>query len=65
MEKITPKLSWKTIVFPIIGLVAFFLYIYLFNVDIIEIISNVQKANPAFFIIAFLCGIMEVLFFTI
>ncbi|MCW4024223.1 MAG: flippase-like domain-containing protein [Candidatus Bathyarchaeota archaeon] len=65
MEKVKPKLSWKTVVFPIIGLVAFFLYIYLYNVDIITIISNMQKANPAFFIIAVLCGILEVLFFTI
>ena len=34
MEPPKPKISLKTVIFPLIGLAAFFLYIYLFQVDI-------------------------------
>jgi uncharacterized protein (TIRG00374 family) len=66
MENIKPKLSWKTAVFPIAGIAAFFLYIYLFHVDILGIIATVQKApNPLFYVAAILCGLAEVFFYTL
>ena len=60
-----PKLTWKTVVFPLLGLVGFFLYIYLFHVDILGIIATAQTANPLIYAVALVFGLLEVLFFTI
>ncbi len=60
-----PKLSWKTVVLPILGLVGFFLYIYLFQVDIIGILSTAKSADPLIYSVALVFGLLEVLFFTI
>lgn len=65
MEPAKPKLSWKTIVFPLLGLVGFFLYIYLFQVDLQSILINAQKANPLIYTLAIICGFIEVLFYTV
>jgi uncharacterized protein (TIRG00374 family) len=60
-----PKLTWKTIVFPLLGLVGFFLYIYLFQVDILDIISKAQTADPVLYMVAIAFGLLEVFFFTL
>ena len=60
-----PKLTWKTIVFPLLGLVGFFLYIYLFKVDILDILAKTQTADPMIYSVAIGFGLLEVLFFTI
>jgi glycosyltransferase 2 family protein len=65
MQPPKPKLSWKTVVFPLLGLVGFFLYIYLFHVDILGIIETAGTVNPLLYSVAILCGLLEVLFFTI
>ncbi len=65
MEPPKPKLTWKTALFPLLGLVGFFLYIYLFNVDILGILATAKSANPVIYSIAILFGLLEVLFFTI
>ena len=65
LESVKPKLTWKTGVFPLLGLAGFFIYIYLFHVDILGIISTAQTANPLIYAVAILFGLIEVLFFTI
>lgn len=65
MEPVKPKLTWKTAVFPLLGLLGFFLYIYLFKVDILDIIAKAQTADPLIYGIAIVFGLLEVLFFTI
>src|SRR3989337_4568926 len=60
-----PKVTRKTAVFPIVGLVAFFLYIYLFQVDIPAIIATAQTADPIPYALAIALSIVEVLFFSI
>ncbi len=65
MESVKPKLTWKTWVFPLLGLAGFFIYIYLFHVDILGIIATAQTANPLIYAVAILFGLIEVLFFTI
>ncbi|HEX7481981.1 MAG TPA: lysylphosphatidylglycerol synthase transmembrane domain-containing protein, partial [Candidatus Bathyarchaeia archaeon] len=65
MESVKPKLTWKTAVFPLLGLAGFFIYIYLFHVDILGIIRTAQTANPLIYALAILFGLLEVLFFTI
>jgi uncharacterized protein (TIRG00374 family) len=54
------KLTRKTVLLPLLGIVAFFLYILLFNVNIFEIVATAQTANPVFYSIAILMGFADV-----
>ncbi|MGD6850852.1 MAG: lysylphosphatidylglycerol synthase transmembrane domain-containing protein [Candidatus Bathyarchaeia archaeon] len=65
MEPPKLKFTWKTVLFPLLGLVGFFLYIYLFNVDILGILSTAATANPYVYSVAIVFGLLEVLFFTV
>ena len=62
-ETTKPKITRKTLAFPLIGLIIFFLYIYLFQVDISAIISTVESANPLIYVLAVAASLVEVLFF--
>jgi len=64
MERSKPKITLKTVLFPIIGLAAFFLYIYLFQVDVPAIITTAQRANPIIYTIAIVLSLVEVFFFS-
>ena len=59
------KLSWKSVLFPLLGLVGFFLYIYVFQVNILGIFATAKTANPLIYSIAILFGLFQVLFFTV
>ncbi len=59
-----PKLTWKTAVFPLIGLVGFFIYIYFYKVDILGILATAQNLDPLVYGVAIVFGLLEVLFFT-
>jgi uncharacterized protein (TIRG00374 family) len=58
------KVTWKTFVLPIAGLVAFFAYILVFNVDIREIISNVRNIDLYLYVLAAFSTLLDTLFFT-
>jgi len=60
-----PKVTRKTILLPIIGLVAFFLYIYLFRVDIPAIIATAQRTDLTLFFAAILISLAEVFFYAV
>jgi uncharacterized protein (TIRG00374 family) len=60
-----PKLNWKMVLFPIIGLAAFFAYIYLFRVDIPQILATVQNADPLPYTLAILFSVVEIFFYAI
>lgn len=51
--------------FPAIGISAFFIYIYMFQVDIIGIINTLQTINPLPYALATMLSILEILFFSI
>ena len=59
------KVTWKTFLLPIIGLVAFFLYIYIFNVDIQQIFAKVQQINVSYYILAMIASLLDVFFFSL
>jgi uncharacterized protein (TIRG00374 family) len=60
-----PKLTRKTILLPFIGLVAFFLYILLFNVDIPDIIATAGRADPVIYSAAILVSFAEIFFYAV
>ena len=64
-ESTKPKITRKTVIFPLIGLVAFFLYIYLFQVDILEIIATAQRADPLPYVLAAILSLVEIFFFSL
>jgi uncharacterized protein (TIRG00374 family) len=65
MESPKPKITRKTLLFPLVGIVGFFLYIYLFQVDITAIIATAQRADPLLYALAAALSLLEVLFFSI
>lgn len=65
VEAPKPRLTWKTALFPIVGLAAFFLYIYLFQVDIPAIIATAQTADPIPYALAAALSIAEIFFFSV
>jgi len=65
MEPPKPKFTYKTVLFPILGLLGFFLYIYLFQVDILGILKTAQTASLPIFLLAVGCGVAEVFFYTL
>jgi glycosyltransferase 2 family protein len=52
------------VVFPLLGLVGFFIYIYVFKVNFLGILSTVKTLNPLIYAVAIVFGLLEVLFFT-
>ena len=65
MERAKPKVTKKTVILPILGILAFFIYIYLFNVDLLSIISTAQRAQPLPYAAAILISFIEVLFYAL
>ena len=64
-ESAKPKITRKTLIFPLIGLAAFFLYVYLFQVDILAIIATAQRADPVLYALAAALSLLEVFFFAV
>lgn len=58
------RVTWKTFLFPIIGLAAFFIYIYIFNVDIQAIFAKIQQIDIRFYLMAAVAVFLDTLFFT-
>lgn len=65
METQKPKVSRRTLLFPLVGLAAFFAYIYLFQVDIATIIATAQRADPLLYALAIGFSLAEVFFFSV
>lgn len=63
MEPVKYRVTWKTFLLPLIGLAAFFLYIYIFNVDIQEIIAKAQRTNLNLYGLAAVLSLLDTLFF--
>lgn len=59
------KITWKTLLIPIIGLVAFFIYIYLFNVDIKQIIAEIGTIDVRYYLLAAGVSLLDVFFFAL
>jgi uncharacterized protein (TIRG00374 family) len=59
------QITWKSFLLPIVGLIVFFLYIYIFNVDILQIITIVQSINIYIYLLAAILVILDTFFFTL
>jgi uncharacterized protein (TIRG00374 family) len=59
------RVTWKTLLLPIIGLAAFFIYIYVFNVDIQQIVAEMGQINLQYYLIAAIASVLDVFFFAL
>ena len=59
------NITWKTFAIPMVGIAAFVIYIYLFNVDIQQIFGEVQKINPYYYALAAVASLVDVFLFTL
>jgi len=57
------KVTWKTLILPLIGIVAFLAYLYLFQVDIPEIVATIQTANAFIYSAAFFLIFVDTFFY--
>jgi len=65
MVSMKQKITWKTIILPVIGILAFLVYIYLFNVDIPTIIETAQRIDLSIYILSILLVFVETFFYTL
>lgn len=59
------KITWKTVLPLVLGLLAFLLYIYIFNVDIFEMIATLQRVDLAIYLLAISALLLGTLFFSL
>lgn len=52
MVSAKPKITWKTLILLVIGISAFFVYLFVLRVDIPEIIAKIQSANMPLYLLA-------------
>jgi len=65
MVSMKPKFTWKNMVLPVIGILAFFMYLYLFNVDIPTIIETAQGIDLSIYSLSILFVFVETFFYTL
>jgi len=59
------QVTWKTVLLPVVGLLAFFLYLYIFNVDIPKIIATAQGIDFSMYSLAIVAVVLQTLFFAL
>lgn len=59
------RVTRRTLLLPIIGLVVFFLYIYIFNVPIQDIANAISRVNLQRYMIAVFVSMLDVFFFAL
>ncbi|MEM3694965.1 MAG: lysylphosphatidylglycerol synthase transmembrane domain-containing protein [Candidatus Bathyarchaeia archaeon] len=65
MDSLKFKLTWKSLILPALGIVAFIIYIYLFNVDIPKIIDIIKKVDLYFYSWAIIFLFLQTFFFAL
>jgi uncharacterized protein (TIRG00374 family) len=63
MEPTKYRITWKTILLPVIGILAFLIYLYLFNVDIPTIMSTAGIIDLRLYLLAILSVLLDTLFY--
>jgi len=59
------RITWKTVILPFTGIVAFFVYLYLFDIDIPAIIETVQSIDLFIYVLSIFFVFVEPLFYAI
>lgn len=65
MDSVKYKVTWKTFLLPAIGIIAFLIYLYLFNVDVLEIIATIKTINLNLYLLAAVFIFVETLLYSV
>lgn len=65
MVSMKQRITWKTVILPVIGILAFLVYLYLFNVDIPTIIETAQHIDLSIYILSILFVFAEPFFYAL
>jgi uncharacterized protein (TIRG00374 family) len=63
MVSAKPKITWKTLIMLLVGIVAFILYLLVLRVDILEIVAEIQSANMPLYLLAASFIFIEMFFY--
>jgi len=64
MDSVKYKVTRKTFLLPAIGIIAFLIYLYLFNVDILEIIATIKTIDLSLYLLAAFLIFIETLLYS-
>jgi len=59
------KVTWKTFLLPALGIIAFFIYLYFFRIDIPTIIATAQRIDLFIYFLAVAFTILDAFFFSL
>ncbi|MEM2994757.1 MAG: lysylphosphatidylglycerol synthase transmembrane domain-containing protein [Candidatus Bathyarchaeia archaeon] len=59
------KFSWKTLFLLALGIAAFLMYLYIFNVDIPTIIATIQRIDLSIYLLAMVFVVLDAFFFAL
>ena len=65
MVSMKQKITWKATILPVIGILAFLIYLYLFNVDVLAIIKTAQHIDLSVYILSILFVFVETFFYAL
>ena len=65
MASVKPKITWKTLIMLLIGIVAFIIYLFILPVDILEIFAKIQRVNMPLYLLAASLIFVEMFFYSV
>jgi uncharacterized protein (TIRG00374 family) len=64
MVSVKPRITWKTLIMLLIGIIAFILYLFILRVDIPDIVAKIQRANMPLYLLAASLIFVEMFFYS-
>jgi uncharacterized protein (TIRG00374 family) len=65
MVSIKPKITWKTIILPAMGLLAFIIYLYILRADIPEILTTIKRIDLLLYLLAASFVLVDTFFYAL
>lgn len=60
-----PRVTWKAAVLPVIGILAFLIYLYLFDVDIVKILETARYVDLSIYFVSILFVFVDTFFYAL
>ncbi len=60
-----PRITWKAAVLPVIGILAFLIYLYLFDVDVVKIIETARYIDLSIYFVSILFVFVDTFFYAL
>jgi len=60
-----PRITWKAALLPVIGILAFLIYLYLFDVDVVKIIETARYVDLSIYFVSILFVFVDTFFYAL